>query len=231
MRWRRVTALHCVSSLRFVAARAHCCTSPHVTSPLLSSSLLESYFDPTTSAFDRNLTHSYPEWHPDFKYHGHNPYALLIAAFGSVVTGVGVVPTFEWVMIQFYESWAHMNYNVTARMPRQSPAEYLAAWVPQLLEGWSVDFSSDPAVALPTQRVALLPSQVLLGVRNGWSDGAGGAKSLLVMPDDCGAAWRALPNMTRGFGWWVISEEGDVPEGQSEPLYMAPALNEFLRTR
>ena len=160
VRWRRVTALHCVSSLRFVAARAHCCTLLHVTSPLPSSSLLESYFDPTTSAFDRNLTHSYPEWHPDFKYHGHNPYALLIAAFGSVVTGEGVVPTFEWVMIQFYESWAHMNYNVTARVPRQSPAEYLAAWVPQLLEGWSVDFSSDPAVALPTQRVAQIATTV-----------------------------------------------------------------------
>ena len=42
----------------------------------------ESYLDPTTSQFDRSLSHLYPEWsdlQPNFRYHGHNTYAYLLA--------------------------------------------------------------------------------------------------------------------------------------------------------
>jgi hypothetical protein len=40
------------------------------------------------SLYDRDLTHAYPEWvesglQPDFKYHGHNCYAYLLAKYGT----------------------------------------------------------------------------------------------------------------------------------------------------
>ena len=32
----------------------------------------QSYFDETSRAFDRSLLHAYPDWHPEFAYHGMN---------------------------------------------------------------------------------------------------------------------------------------------------------------
>lgn len=57
----------------------------------------ESYLDPTTSAFDLSLLHAYPEWHPEFKYHGHNCYAALLAKWGTTKDGHR---TFDLVDIQ-----------------------------------------------------------------------------------------------------------------------------------
>ena len=48
----------------------------------------ESYLDPTTSQFDRSLSHPYPEWkdlQPNFRYHGHNTYAYLLAEYGTTL--------------------------------------------------------------------------------------------------------------------------------------------------
>lgn len=49
------------------------------------------------------MCQAYPEWHPEFKYHGLNCYALLLAKYGTS----GDQPTFDLVDIQLYESWAH----------------------------------------------------------------------------------------------------------------------------
>ena len=53
---------------------------------LVAMAPAESYLDPTTHLFDLTLTHTYPEWEalqPDFRYHGHNTYAYLLARYGT----------------------------------------------------------------------------------------------------------------------------------------------------
>ena len=53
---------------------------------LVAMAPAESYLDPTTELFDLTLTHTYPEWdrlQPDFRYHGHNTYAYLLARYGT----------------------------------------------------------------------------------------------------------------------------------------------------
>ena len=178
----------------------------------------ESYFDETTPRFDASLTWPYPEWQPDFKYHGHNPYAYLWSRYGGA---------FDAVTVQLYESFSHANYNVTVL--GQRPADYLAAWAARLRDGWLVDFGSDPAARWPSQRVAVPPAKLLVGLANGWAGGEH-PKSLLIMPEEVGAAWRAGAPFA-GAAFWCIAEEGAVPSGQSAPLWMAQGLNGVFGTR
>ena len=188
----------------------------------------ESYLDPTRGGFDISLRHPYPEWHPEFLYHGLNPYALLLAKYALTRVGGEDVPTYDFVTVQLYESWSHANFNVTAG---QSAAAYLTAWVPQLVQGWIVSFGAYPPAGLPTQRVAVPAAQLLIGLGNGW---AGGAKSLLVMPAVVGEAWASLSAKgvtPRGVGWWCVEEEGAIPPGQTQPLFFAQGLNSFLKGR
>lgn len=197
--------------------------------PLLSH---DSHF----AAYDRSLLHPYPTPPFDFTYHGHNPYAYPIAKYGNTTvswSAASIVPTYDFVSIQLYESWSHADYN-TSGAPvalRQSPSDYLINWVPRVLNGWTVNFSQDPPSGLPDQVVSLLPSQLVIGLANAW---AGNAKSLLIMPEDVGIAYRYL-NATgqapRGFVFWTICNEGDTPANQTQPLYMAAEINDFLHTR
>jgi hypothetical protein len=89
----------------------------------------ESYLDPTTSAFDASLLWPYPEWHPEFRYHGHNSYAYLLSRYGTTAAaaagGGAAVSTFDAVTIQLYESYAHAAFNLTERLPPQTGAEYI----------------------------------------------------------------------------------------------------------
>ncbi len=192
----------------------------------------ESYLDPTTSLYDRSLLWAYPEWHPEFKYHGHNAYALLLAKYATTaLPGNETVPTFDLVAVQFYESWSHADYNLTAAPVVQSIAQYLSAWVPRIVNGWFVDFASDPPSQQASQVVRVPASSLILGLANGW---AGGPKCVLMMPDDLAAAWRALGELgctPRGAMFWAISEEGIVPINQTAPLFFARGLNGFLHTR
>lgn len=196
----------------------------------------ESYLDPLTApTFDRSLLHPYNDQpaHASFKYHGRSGYALLLAKYGSTPRPDGsVVPTFDWVAVQLYESWSHAAYNITGRLPvgdRQAPADYLARWLPLLYDGWQLDFASDPASGVPSQAVSLPPSRTVLGLANGWADNA---KSLLIMPDDVGAAFARLGAAApRGVAFWSLTNEGDVPPGQTQPLYFGAGINAFLHTR
>jgi len=185
----------------------------------------ESYFDVTTPLFDRSVTHAYPEWHPEFLYHGHNIYAYLFSRYG----GGG---TFDAVTIQLYESYAHADYNISVL--QQRPAEYLVAWARSLYAGWTVDFASDSSLGWPAQRVSLAPTQLVVGLANGWAGGGGVPKSVLIMPQEVGVAWAALGETAEGFRgatFWCLASEGTVPGGQSAPLYLASGLEQFLRTR
>ena len=55
--------------------------------------------------------------------------------------------------------------------------------------GWDVDFSEDPSVNWPSQKVSLLPSQFVVGLANGWADNV---RSVLIMPEQAGVAYAAL---------------------------------------
>jgi hypothetical protein len=194
----------------------------------------ESYLDPTTGAFDASLLWPYPEWHPEFKYHGHNSYAYLLSRYGTTTTALGgAVSTFDAVTIQLYESFAHASYNLTERIPTQTGAEYLEAWVPRLAAGWEVDFGSAPEFGWPSQNVSVPAQQLVLGLANGWAGGAD-HKSVLLMPDQLAEAWANLTARglsMRGGTFWSIPQEGLVPPAGGSPLFLASALNAILHTR
>ena len=103
--------------------------------------------------------------------------------------------------------------------------------MPTVVDGWFLDFAADPTSGIPSQSVRVPPQQLVIGLANGW---AGSTKTILMMPADVGAAYAALQARglaPRGFVYWTITEEGAVPPGQTEPLFMAAGLNAFLHTR
>jgi hypothetical protein len=83
----------------------------------------ESYLDPSTPLFSRNLTFAYPDgWQPNFLYHGRNNYAYLVSRYGlSYLPDGQPVPTFDAVTIQLYESYSHADYNTSVL--KQSPVD------------------------------------------------------------------------------------------------------------
>ena len=55
-----------------------------------------------------------------------------------------------------------------------------------------------------------------------------------VMPEQAGEAYALLHSSgtpIRGFVFWDIGDEGRTPSGQTRPLFMGQALNQFLHTR
>jgi len=194
----------------------------------------ESYLDPVTSpAFDLSLLHDYPNQpqHANFTYHGRSAYAPLLAKYGTVDAGAprGIVPTFDAVMIQLYESFSHAVYNISTL--GQGAADYLAAWAPRVVDGFPLDFSAVPGLDLPSGRVAVPAPALVLGLANGW---AGGDRALLIAPADvCDALGRlaAAGYPLRGTVFWTITNEGTVPAGGKAPLYYAAGMNECLKTR
>lgn len=190
----------------------------------------ESYLDPTTAVFDRSLQHAYPEWHPEFLYHGHNCYALLQSKYGTVeLPGNGRVATFDLIDIQLYESWSHAGYAIdVAGVPA---ADYLERWIRLVLAGWNVDFSADPSVQWPSQRITIAPEQLIVGFSFGSSGGSG--KSVYISPEDAGKAWAALPPtlQPRGAMYWNMQIDGGSANGTHHNVSLAKGFNEFLKTR
>eukprot|EP00041_Stephanoeca_diplocostata_P034845 m.1207568 g.1207568 ORF g.1207568 m.1207568 type:complete len:209 (+) comp24586_c0_seq96:2193-2819(+) len=183
----------------------------------------ESYLDPTLPGFDLSLLHAYPEWHPEFKYHGLNCYALLLAKYGTT----GSQNTFDLVDIQLYESWAHAGYQIDVKMV---PAdEYLVEWIGKALKPFRVDFAQDPSVGLPSQALQISPSQLVVG----FSAGAGDGKSVFIWPESVGVAWKALPKdlRPRGVMYWNMNLDGGTVNGTDEHCAFAQDFNSFLRVR
>jgi DNA-binding response OmpR family regulator len=80
------------------------------------------------------------------------------------------------------------------------------------------------AVLTPRER------EVLIGLANGWAGGPDG-KALLLSASQLAETWERLAaggRSPRGAAFWVIGEEGRVPDGLSEPLFLAPALAKVL---
>lgn len=103
--------------------------------------------------------------------------------------------------MQLYETYSHAMQNITQF--NQAPADYLYSYIPRLYAGWTVDFSSDPAVNWPTQHVALNRTQVIIGLANAWTDGT---RALFIWPAAAGDAYTRLQAEglePRGFMFWV----------------------------
>jgi len=190
----------------------------------------ESYLDPTTSLFDRSLLWPYSDFHPEFKYHGHNNYAYFLSRYGETQLASGAtVPTFDATTIQLYESFSHADYNITVL--GQSAAQYLAQFIKNIIAGWKVEFSSDPSINWSTSLVSVPASRLMLGLANGWAGGPT-PKSVLIMPSDVKGAWALLgDSVPLGIGFWDMPDEGRIPTGQNVSLYMARDLNSFMNTR
>jgi hypothetical protein len=200
---------------------------------IVSMAPAESYLDVTTCLYDRSLTHNYPEWEtlqPNFHYHGRNVYGYLLSSYGQTNTAAGtdseiIVPTFDFVSIQLYESYTHAVYNVSILGTPSS--DYLIQYIPLLYRGWDVDFSNSSV----TTHLSIPPTQLVIGLANGWADGT---KSLLVWPEEAGVAYEHLKQFNlqpRGFMFWDIADEGRVVSGTTRELWMASGLNEFLHVR
>lgn len=211
---------------------------------LVSMVPAESYLDPTTSAFDLYLNHSYPEWEtlePNFLYHGHNAYAYLLIKYGTTLVNKDATDTFDFVTIQLYEGYSHADYNIT--VGGQTSVSYLQNWIPRVYAGWDLQIpskyistdwgtGSSDVGGISTIRVSVSPSRLVIGLANGW---AGDGKFLLIYPDQVGDSHRALETdglAPRGYAFWVIKEEGTASvEHPDVPVWMASGFNEFLHTR
>lgn len=129
--------------------------------------------------------------------------AYIFSRYNKAPSGAGYsTPTFDWVAVQLYESFAHALYNTT--VGGQSAADYLTAYIPTLSDNhWAVQFGSYPGVHWPTQVVSLNRTQVVIGLANAWTDGS---RAILIMPDQVQTAYTRLQakgQAPRGFAFWV----------------------------
>ena len=79
--------------------------------------------------------------------------------------------------------------------------------------------------------VVVWSDRLVVGLANGWADPK---NTILFMPTDVGNAYEKLVQRNqapRGFVFWDIPNEGNVPKGQTDPLYMAQGINQFLHIR
>jgi len=188
----------------------------------------QSYLDTETSAFDLNLTHAYASYHPEFHYHSHNSYALLLAKFD---TWEGSTPVFDLVDVQLYESWSRAAAAIQGQ--GQVPEVYLQRWIRTATsDGWEVDFEQEPSVGLSRTRIVVNPSRFIVGISMGSNDGSG--KSLYIPPAVLARTFAGLPasQRPRGAMFWNVMDDGKPMNGTGgPPVSLAAGLNSFLRVR
>jgi len=182
----------------------------------------QSYLDVTTSAFNRSLLNAYPDFHPDFNYHGLNCYAYILAASPTDV--------FDIVIVQLYESWSRA---AQALQDGVDPSIYLQELAEAMIAGWTVDFN-DPMLQIQGQRMVRVDaSQLVIALSFGSSDGSG--KSVAFLPDSVGMAYsRASPaTRPRGYGFWNIALDyaGGPFNGTGRKVSLAAGINGFLHVR
>ncbi len=179
----------------------------------------ESYLDITNQGFSRFVNLTYPEpWHQDFEYHGRNVYAYVLAKWEDAI---------DFVLIQFYESYSHAAYQISNR--GMDPSLFLWEYNLQLETqggGLTVNFEDDPSLCLKSQHVALPFDKLVFGFANGWALNADTGDKHIFFDAFCvKGAYRKLlltGRQPRGFGFWVIEEEG------KHGVEYAKDLNEIL---
>ena len=143
-----------------------------------------------------------------------------------------VVPTFDFVSLQFYESWAHAGYYIDQTGVPAS--EYLAWAAGAMQRGWMVDFSSDPSLKFASCPVAVPARQLVIGLSRGSSQAPGQAgKSLFVWPRDVRAAFERMPveERPRGVMYWNINNDLETVNGTNATCDFASEFNAFLHVR
>jgi len=175
----------------------------------------QSYLDPTTENFNRNLTNAYADFHPDFHYRGMNCYAYLLAASPA--------NTFDLVTIQLYESWSRASQALQSGVPG---ASYLESFAHDALSGWYVNFD-DPLLRVSGRVwVQIQPAQLVIGLSFG--DGTG--KVVYFPPEQVAASYGASLR-PRGYAFWCISLDGGRVNGTQQTVDLTSGLNSFLNIR
>ncbi|KAJ3124377.1 hypothetical protein HK100_011256 [Physocladia obscura] len=218
----------------------------------------ESYLDPYTSRFSRSLLFGNEDWERavpglGFSYHGRNIYAYLLARYGkteidtkddskteNIIASIQkdnkgnsiqpnfFVDTFDFITIQFYESYSRVLFEIAKN--NTAPHTALVNYVTRVSaeSGWPVEFSDDPDLDFADALVSVQSTRIVIGLANAW---ANGVKALLVMPDQLEKAYTELKRIghpIKGFAFWNIAEEGGIPQGQTKPLWLAREINEFI---
>ncbi|KAI9333603.1 hypothetical protein BDR26DRAFT_868217 [Obelidium mucronatum] len=167
----------------------------------------QSYMAPWTSEVSLSLQLKDPDWERsipglNFAYHGRNSYAYLWALYENA---------FDLVIVQLYEGL--------------DPANAVAASIRELLTPWKISLGENPDSDTLTVRIK--PSQLIVGLANGWADNQ---KFLFVEKNSLRDAWRQTGGQFRGFGFWTIAEEGTRQHGR-EPIYLAKELKDIMSER
>jgi len=178
----------------------------------------QSYLDISSQRFSRHVNLPYPNNHPEFKYHGWNVYAYILAKWNTSI---------DFIFLQFYESYSHASYAVYNE--RKDASDFLIGYCNTLANGGPstvscdegdpmmdgsmyVDFENDPSVQLSNQRISFPLSKLVWGFANGWALNEDLARKVLFVNEgSIRRAYRELCTTNRrprGFGFWVIEEEG-----------------------
>eukprot|EP00929_Paragymnodinium_shiwhaense_P038651 TRINITY_DN20402_c0_g1_i1.p1 TRINITY_DN20402_c0_g1~~TRINITY_DN20402_c0_g1_i1.p1 ORF type:complete len:367 (+),score=8.59 TRINITY_DN20402_c0_g1_i1:66-1166(+) len=187
---------------------------------LLSLVPAQSYLDVTSSEFNLSLRNSYPDYHPEFHYHGMNCYAYFLAAAPA--------DTFDIVTIQLYETWSRASQALHSGV---DPSAYLQTWWAAVSSGWTVDFGNNPDLRIRGKYTVRVDSSQLVA---GLSFGNEVGSSVVFLPDVAGRAYLATPqhNRPRGFGFWNIAEDyGYGPiwlNGTQRNISLSEGLNKYL---
>ena len=191
---------------------------------IVSMAPAESYLDPTTDEFSLSLLYNYPEWEkevPNFKYHGRNIYAYLIAKYS--------IDTFDFVSIQLYEGFSHTLYKF--QKEKKAFSNILYDLINSFNEGYIVDFSKDINSGMGKEIIKIPKDKLVLGLANGWAED----RFLFVDEKIIIEAWNYLKEKNkevRGIMFWDIGDEGRIPNNENtcdkNPFYMAKILNSLL---
>lgn len=192
---------------------------------IVSMAPSQSYLDPSNSLFDRSLLHE-PTWKPGFHYHGYNTYAPLLARYGRTLMDPdpqSMVPTYDFISIQLYEGWSRANHELSSTSI--TVTQYLNTLINNLATGWEVQFGSDPKIRTPTQTISVPPTQLVIGLANGWAGPNRGDKFVLIWPDQIDL--KQIDQPPRGFMFWNLKDEGLEVNGRK--LVMATELKQMYK--
>jgi len=193
----------------------------------------QSYLDCENNAFSLYVNNS-QSWAPTFYYHGYNVYAYLIAKYDQYI---------DAVLLQVYEGWSRAGYDTSFSKSSTDIGTYFKNLVHNLtVTGWNVRFSQVPSTGLPDQIIKIAPQKLIVALGNGWAAPMQGPnfteqKFPLFWPEDIQPSWN--PNLYRGYGYWVVDDEGwsvskyNAATGKSTqyPLFLAHDLNSFVHVR
>ena len=132
------------------------------------------------------------------------------------------IPTFDYVLVQFYESFSSLHHAIVDMgIP---PAKALTDAITTYLEPWTVDFSN-AGVEWNEKAAHIYIPRLVVGLANGWARGSD--RALLIKKADLLKTWQSFYNDPRmaGFGFWSILHEGDAG------LWLVKELSSFLNER